>query len=135
MKGTRTMYDLNESVALESGEDIAVLNDGAHAVHHHEHHEHVHHMSPVQEKWLVIRNIFVAVAAALFLVSLTGFAIHAHMDHTLKAVAYIFGACAYGSEFLMLTECFKKKQPAKELFMPAVFGVLYIILGISYCMH
>ncbi|MBE6007977.1 MAG: hypothetical protein E7235_02125 [Lachnospiraceae bacterium] len=129
------MYDSDQSVALESGEDIAVLNDGAYAETHHEHHEHVHHLSPVQEKWLVIRNLFVAVAAVLFLVSLTHFAAHAHMDHTLKAVAYMFGACAYGSEFLMLTECFKKKQPAKELFMPAVFGVLYIILGISYFMH
>ncbi len=129
------MYDLNKSVALESGDDIAVLNDGAYAETHHEHHEHVHHLSPVQEKWLTIRNIFVAVAAALFLVSLTHFAAHAHIDYTLKAVAYILGACAYGSEFLMLTECFKKKQPAKELFMPAVFGVLYIILGISYFLH
>lgn len=129
------MYDSDRSVALESGDDIAILNDGAYAETHHEHHEHAHHLSPVQEKWLMIRNIFVFIAAVLFLVSLTHFAAHAHMDHTLKAVAYVFGACAYGSEFLMLTECFKKKQPAKELFMPAVFGVLYIILGISYFMH
>lgn len=129
------MYDSDRSVALESGDNIAILNDGAYAETHHEHHEHAHHLSPVQEKWLMIRNIFVFIAAVLFLVSLTHFAAHAHMDHTLKAVAYVFGACAYGSEFLMLTECFKKKQPAKELFMPAVFGVLYIILGISYFMH
>ncbi|MBQ2753253.1 MAG: hypothetical protein IJF29_03920 [Firmicutes bacterium] len=129
------MYDSDRSVALESGDNIAILNDGAYAETHHEHHEHAHHLSPVQEKWLMIRNIFVFIAAVLFLVSLTHFATHAHMDHTLKAVAYVFGACAYGSEFLMLTECFKKKQPAKELFMPAVFGVLYIILGISYFMH
>ena len=131
------MYDTNQSVALESGAvaDGAVLNDGLNAETHHAHHEHVHHHSPVQEKWLLIRNGFVFVAAVLFLVSLTHFASARHIDYTMKAVAYMFGACAYGSEFVMLTDGFKKKESAKELFMPAVFGVLYIILGISYFMH
>ncbi len=131
------MYDVNQSVALESGavEEGAVLNDGLYAETHLAHHEHAHHHSPTQEKWLIRRNIFVFIAAVLFLASLLPEAVIGHSGYTLKGIAYMFGALAYGSEFLMLTDGFKKKETAKELFMPSVFGVLYIILGISYFMH
>ena len=138
------MYDSNQSVALESGAvtEGAVLNDGLHAAQtHHQHHEHhllhLHHHehSPEQNRWLIIRNIFVVVAGLLFVASLFPEGIIGHTSHLLKGVAYMFGALAYGSEFVVLTDCFKKKQSKREMFMPCVFGVLYIILGISYFHH
>lgn len=126
------MYDNNQSVALESGavEEGAVLNDGLNAETHH-----AHQHSKTQEKFLNLRNLFVVVAAALFLISLMPESIIGHSSYFLKGIAYMFGALAYGSEFAMLTDGFKKKEAAKHLFMPIIFGILYIILGISYFMH
>lgn len=129
------MYDENQSVALESGAvDGAVSNDGNAKTHHHNHLHHKHH-SPTQDRWLHIRNALVFVAAGLFVISLLPEGIIGHTGYFIKGIAYMFGALAYGSEFVVLTDGFKKKETVKELFMPCVFGILYIILGISYFNH
>ncbi len=124
------MNDFKESALESEAAEGAVFNEGSNAKTHHEHHH-----SKTQEKWLNFRNGFVFVAAALFLISLAPESIIGHSGYFLKGVAYMFGALAYGSEFLMLTDGFKKKESVKELFMPCVFGILYIILGISYFNH
>ena len=64
----------------------------------------------------------------LFLLSL--FSDNNHL--VFKSVAYIVGALAYFGEILMLTDCFRHKPSGSELFMPYLFGAMYVILGISY---
>ncbi len=98
-------------------------------------HGHVHELSPSQNKFLVMRNIAVVAAALLFGLSLIDVGILHDLSYTLKAVAYIIGAGAYMLEYLMMTDGFKIKPPKWELFMPNVFGIMYIILGISYILH
>ncbi len=100
----------------------------------HENWEHSAHYEH-EEKLLVLRNICVAVAAVLFLGSLLPAAARAHVNYFMKGIAYFFGAGAYGSELLILTNGFRRKEPLKEMFMPYVFGVLYVILGLSYLLH
>lgn len=77
---------------------------------------------------LLFRNIFVGMAAVLFLCSL----FFPAAKHTLKAIAYFLGAIAYLFECLLVTDCFHKKVPHEELFMIYCFGPLYLLLGISY---
>ena len=80
---------------------------------------------------LLLRNLAVGAAAALFLVSL----FHLPCRYPLKAIAYFFGAAAYFSEILLLTDCFTQKVPHQEMFMAYCFGPMYILLGISYLLH
>lgn len=77
---------------------------------------------------LLFRNITVGLAVLLFLISL----FHLPFGHILKATAYFFGATAYFSEFVLLTDCFSKRVPHQEMFMAYCFGPLYILLGLSY---
>ena len=78
---------------------------------------------------LSFRNLFTGAAALLFLMS---FFLSSHLHHTLRAVAYFFGAAAYFTEILMLTDIFKKRIPKREAFMAYCFGPLYVLMGISY---
>ena len=80
---------------------------------------------------LLLRNLAVGAAAALFLVSL----FHLPCRYLLKAIAYFFGAAAYFCEILLLTDCFTQKVPHREMFMAYCFGPMYILLGISYLFH
>ncbi len=77
---------------------------------------------------LIIRNGLVALAAVLFVLSFIFDDVH----HTLKGIAYFSGAGGYLCECLLLTDCFKKKVPHKELFMVYCFGPIYILLGLDY---
>ncbi len=77
---------------------------------------------------LVVRNILVAAAAVLFVLS---FFLEAHY-HNLKAVAYFCGAGAYLFECLLITDCFKIKVPHQEMFMIYCLGPLYILMGLNY---
>ena len=47
-------------------------------------------------------------------------------------MAYILGAGAYGAEVIVLTDGWRKNPGLKEMFMPYMFGVLYVLLGFSY---
>lgn len=81
------------------------------------------------EIWLlIIRNTLVAAAVVLFLLSIF------HITHRFlwKAIAYIFGAGAYLSEILILTDFFSKRIPFKEKFMAYCFGGLYLLMAVSY---
>ncbi len=88
----------------------------------HSHHKKLEHFI------LYLRNIAVALAVVLFVVSL----FHTPYYHVCKAVAYFLGAVAYFSEILLLTDCFSEKVPHQEMFMSYCFGPMYILLGISY---
>lgn len=82
----------------------------------------------LEHLFLTIRNLAVAVAVVLFLLSL----IHVVHGGILKAVAYFFGAAAYFCEIFLLTDCLTTKVPPKEMFMAYCFGPMYILLGLSY---
>ncbi len=77
---------------------------------------------------LIIRNVLVAVAAGLFLLS---FFLHG-MYNVLKACGYFAGMGAYLFECLALTDCFRKKVDHKELFMVYCLGPLYFLMGLNY---
>lgn len=79
--------------------------------------------------FLRLRNIFAGVAAVLFVTSLV---LGGHAEHILRGFAYLVGAGAYISEIVLLTNGFKRKPSLNSMFMACVFGVLYIILSISY---
>lgn len=85
-------------------------------------------LSELNPRTLFLRNLLAVVAAVLFMLSLLSD--NKHMQ--LKAIAYIVGAVAYFGEILMLTDCFRHKPSHSELFMPYLFGAMYVILGISY---
>jgi hypothetical protein len=77
---------------------------------------------------LILRNLFVFVAAILFM---TSFFIKDAYS-TLKAIGYFFGAGAYLFECLAVTDCFQTKIPHTEMFMVYCFGPLYLLMGLGY---
>lgn len=77
---------------------------------------------------LLFRNISVALAVVLFVLSL----VHIPGEYVFKGVAYFLGAAAYSAEFVLLTDCFSKRVPHREMFMAYCFGPMYILLGLSY---
>lgn len=85
-------------------------------------------LNELNPRTLFLRNLLAVVAAVLFMLSLLSD--NNHM--TLKSIAYIVGALAYFGEILMLTDCFRHKPSGRELFMPYLFGAMYVVLGISY---
>ncbi len=80
---------------------------------------------------LVLRNVFVAAAAVLFLLSFIWHGAYA----TLKAIGYFCGAVAYLFECLAVTDCFQTKVPHTEMFMVYCFGPLYLLMGLNYILH
>ena len=90
---------------------------------------HSHHKK--LEHWvLLLRNVAVAIAVLLFIVSLS----HTPGSNACKAVAYFLGAAAYFSEIVLLTDCFTERIPHQEMFMAYCFGPMYVLLGVSYLM-
>ena len=91
-----------------------------------------HRLSKTQHTFLTVRNIFVVIAGGLFILSMLHIEPIYHYWNILKFVAYILGAGAYGSEIIVLTDGWRKNPGLKEMFMPYMFGVLYVLLGFSY---
>lgn len=87
---------------------------------------------PLDALFLLLRNALACLAAALFFLSLFPAAPLVAHRGLLRFIAYILGAFAYGSEILVLTNAFRQKRPLREMLMPYMFGVLYIVLGFSY---
>ena len=85
----------------------------------------------LEHAFLYLRNLAAGAAAILFLASI----LHAAHASMLKAIAYFLGALAYFGEILILTDCFRRRVPHRELFMAYCFGPLYILLGVSYLLH
>lgn len=77
---------------------------------------------------LVLRNIFVATAVLLFLLSFFFDSVH----NLLRGIAYFSGTGAYVFECLAVTDCFQTKVPHTEMFMVYCFGPLYLLMGLSY---
>lgn len=86
---------------------------------------------PIRNYFVVI-NVFVTLAAFLFFISLLPDAIIGGVGASLRAIAYLMGAIAYFTELLKLTHGFRKKIPFHEMYMPYIFGVLYVLMGIHY---
>ena len=85
--------------------------------------------------WCIrIGNVCVTFAAVLFLVSLLPEE-SVSAKYVLRGIGYFFGAVAYGTEVFALTDGFKEKLKFGAMYMPYVFGILYILLGISYLRH
>ena len=78
--------------------------------------------------FLILRNVFVAVAVVFFLLS---FFFHGSYN-ILKAIGYFCGSGAYIFECLAVTDCFQTKVPHTEMFMVYCFGPLYILMGLGY---
>ncbi|MPM17869.1 hypothetical protein SDC9_64269 [bioreactor metagenome] len=98
--------------------------------------QHGHHaLSAEACRFLLLRNCAVVLAAVLFCLSLFFVAAWQDLSFRLKAVAYFAGAAAYGCEYLMLTDCGRHRPGHREMLMSGVFGIMYIILGISYFNH
>lgn len=82
---------------------------------------------------LLLRNVAVCIAALLFICTFLPESIFAHSgNHLLGAIAYLFGAVAYIMELLMLNNVFRTRVSFNEMFMPYVFGLLYIMMAIHY---
>ncbi|MBQ4128488.1 MAG: hypothetical protein IJD68_01800 [Ruminococcus sp.] len=80
---------------------------------------------------LLLRNLLVAVAAVLFIISF----FFKDIYHIFKAIAYFCGTGAYVFELLLLTDCFRKKVPHTEMFMVYCLGPLYLIMGLGYILQ
>ena len=91
--------------------------------------EHSHHKK-LEHTVLLLRNMAVAMAVALFAISL----FHVPGSSIYKGIAYFLGSFAYFGEILILTDCFTTRVPHAEMFMAYCFGPMYILLGISYFM-
>ena len=87
-----------------------------------------HHYRGLEHLLLIVRNVAVAIAMLLFIISF----FNIPESHILKGVGYILGALAYMCEILILNDCFSTKIPHSEMFMAYCFGPMYILLGISY---
>ncbi len=94
-----------------------------------------HHdeLTPFEHRCLFIRNSLAALAAALFILSILPLPL-GHIHHTLQGVAYLIGAGAYIAELVEMSDEEKRasKHHRRRVFMPNLFGLLYIILGISH---
>lgn len=91
-------------------------------------------LTPFEHKCLKLRNLFVIIAAALFILSILDIAALEAYHHLLSSVAYFFGAGAYICEIVELSDEEKRKSPHHSMhaFMPRVFGVLYLVLGLAH---
>lgn len=85
----------------------------------------------VEQLILRLRNVAVLVAFLLFISSFFFHGIHS----LLRGIAYLFGACAYFFELLLLTDFFSASVDHRELFMAYCFGPLYILMGIAYLLE
>lgn len=82
------------------------------------------------QSWMDLRNLFVFLAAVLFLLSFV-----VSEAHLFRGIAYLFGAGAYFFELVMLTEGFSHHVPRREAFMALCFGPLYILMGLAYLLE
>ena len=80
---------------------------------------------------LLLRNLFVVLAALFFLASLFAGRVYEYYN-ILKSIGYFAGAVAYIFECLAVTDCFHTKVPHTEMFMVYCFGPLYILMGLGY---
>lgn len=90
---------------------------------------------PIEEyssarSWMDLRNLFVFLAAVLFLLSFFLSAVH-----VLRGIAYFLGAGAYFFELVMLTDGFEHPVPRREAFMALCFGPLYVLMGLAYLLE
>ena len=109
----------DSNAAPAQGGQEPAAEEARHAPHKH----HKHHIGA--------RNVLALVAAVLFMAAI--FVGEKHL--LIKAIAYGAGALAYIAELFVITGAFKKHVPLDELFMPLLFGGMYIMLGLNYALE
>ena len=122
-------YHRTDITAEKAGDTVHIMDGGETIVHDP---PESHRLSKTQHTFLTVRNIFVVIAGGLFILSMLHIEPIYHYWNVLKFVAYILGAGAYGAEVVVLTDGWRKNPSFKEMLMPYMFGVLYVLLGFSY---
>ena len=91
------------------------------------------HLTRFEHVCLTVRNLLAGIAAVLFIVSILPLHIGLSPHHP-QAAPYFFGAGAYIAEIVEMSEEEKRasKHHRRRIFMPNLFGILYLILGISH---
>ena len=117
-------------MAAEKAENTVHITEGREAIVHDL--PESHRLSKTQHTFLTVRNIFVIIAGGLFVLSMLHIEPIYHYWNVMKFVAYILGAGAYGAEVVVLTDGWRKNPGLKEMLMPYMFGVLYVLLGFNY---
>ncbi len=94
-------------------------------------------LSRFEKRCLLVRNILVVISASLFIVSILPIESLAHAKHDISGVAYLIGAGAYIAELIEMSDQEKRTHPHHKhrVFMPNVFGALYLILGIVHILE
>lgn len=83
-------------------------------------------------------NIILNAKNALAILAAACFAASLFIDDSrfiFKAIAYGIGALAYLGELVLLTGAFKHRCDSRELLMPVLFGIMYILLGLNYAVE
>ena len=91
------------------------------------------HLTRFEHICLNVRNILAGIAAVLFIMSILP--LHTGISHhDMQAIAYFFEAGAYIAELVEMSDEEKRasKHFRRRVFMPNIFGLLYIILGITH---
>lgn len=128
-QGHAVRPDVTGELLYDAARIVAGMDD---ALSHMEAAEKEGRQAPHEILFLSLRNILACIAALLFSLSLLSFPGQILPGNYLRFSAYILGALAYGSEILVLTDLFHKRRPLREMFMPYIFGALYVALGFSY---
>lgn len=91
-------------------------------------------LTDFEQRCLAARNILVIISATLFIVSILPIEPIEAVHHDISGIAYLFGAGAYIAEIIEMSDEEKRAHPHHKhrVFMPNVFGILYIILGIAH---
>lgn len=92
---------------------------------------HREELHPKHAQILDLKNIMALLAAMCFMGSI----FIDDRQFLFKAIAYGVGALAYLGELMAITHVFKKRCDGRELFMPILFGAMYIVLGFSYAIE
>ncbi len=98
---------------------------------------HDKNLTGFEKRCLLVRNIFVIIAAALFIISILPIDPIRSVHNIISGVAYFFGAGAYVLELVEMSDEEHRAHPHHKhrIFMPNIFGVLYIILGIVHILE
>lgn len=78
-----------------------------------------------------MKNTLALFAAIMIVFSLFTEGVPGRIGRTLHSIAYFLGAGAYIAELLLETDMFRHKPPLDHIFMPLIFGLLYIIIGVT----
>lgn len=77
------------------------------------------------------KNLCVLIAALMMITSILTTSLTDRAGRIIHSGAYFLGAAAYIAEIVLLTDFFREKPSLEHMFMPCIFGLLYIVVGVS----